>query len=218
MPIEGPARRRRQVLVGLSALLAGAALPGLARTEEPDRAAAVFLVAAPQLADPNFRESVVLVTHHGGGGPVGLIINKPTPVPLKQVFPGNAALRDSREPVFFGGPVSRRMLVFVFRAAEAPANGVRLLDDLYMSFDPALLRELLARPRPLQDIRVFAGYAGWAPGQLQREIGRGDWLLLRPDAESVFHQAPERMWQQMRARASAREVRAPPATTPRPYA
>lgn len=196
----------------LAVLLLGCLLAAGAAADE--RPATVFLVATTRMADPHFRQTVVLVTQHGGGGPVGVVINRPTPVPLKQIFPGNPGLADGAERVYSGGPVSQGMLVFVFRAAEAPRNAVALLDGLYMSFDPELLRELLARPDPVAGLRVFAGYSGWSPGQLEREIARGDWLLTRADAETVFRRDPGRVWQEMRGRASARQVRGAPAAAP----
>ena len=169
----------------------------------------VFLVAKRHLADPNFRETVVLVTQHGGGGPVGVIINRPTRLLLRSVFPENERLADSPEPVYFGGPVSPQLLVYAFRANDRPEGALTVLPGLHLSFNPTLLAELLHRANPTSALRVFAGYSGWGPGQLQHEVARGDWYMVRADAETVFSKDPGNIWGEMLRRATAKQAIAP---------
>ena len=167
----------------------------------------ILLVARKDLPDPNFRDSVVLVLHRGRGGPVGVIINRPTDVQLSQVFADVDALRASQEKLYFGGPVSRAQLNFVFRASSAPEDAVELLDGVYLGSGRELLRTLLARDNPFDGLRVFAGYAGWAPGQLEAEIARGDWHLARAEAKTLFDRKPEGLWRELERRAGATMVR-----------
>lgn len=187
----------------LTAIAPGA---GLAQEAE-DPPNAVFLVAKPRLQDPNFSKTVVLVTQHRA--PMGVIINRPTPLTLDEVFPENAHLKKRKAPVHFGGPVSPMTLVFVFQSAERPQDALRVLDDVYLSVNPGLLSELLSRPKFPERLKVYAGYAGWAPEQLQNEIRRGDWYVLNADAETLFKMAPKNIWPELVKRASARSVRAP---------
>lgn len=171
-----------------------------------DRPNGILLVARPELGDPNFRETVVLVTRHAHGGAVGVILNRPTVVPLRQLFPATESLKGRPDVVFHGGPVSAATLVVVFRAAAPPPNALRVLDDVYMSLDPELLDRLVGRS-PLPELRVHAGYAGWAPGQLEAEIHRGAWHVLDADAETIFQADPATMWRTLLRRATSRTVR-----------
>ena len=193
-------------LVG--ALLATLLAPGVALAEDPPPNG-VFLVAKRHLLDPNFHEAVVLVTQHASGSPVGVIVNRPTKVPLSRIFPDNDRLKDAPDTVFFGGPVSPQLLVYVFRAQSHPKDALRMLEDVYLSFDAELLVELLGRVKPTVELRVYAGYSGWGPGQLQEEIARGDWHLVRADAEMIFGKDPARVWEEMLKRATAKQVHAP---------
>jgi len=167
----------------------------------------ILLVARKNLPDPFFRDSVVPVTRSAGLAPVGVIVNCPTDVPLSSVFPDIERLRLREEKLFFGGPVAREQLVVVFRAAVAPTEAIEVLEGVYMSSSRELLRELLGRENPVEGLRVFAGHAGWAPGQLESEVRRADWHLATADARMIFEEKPERLWQELERRASATTVR-----------
>jgi len=189
--------------LAVTAAVAAAVVPALAQDEIPN---GVFLVANRQLNDPNFHESVVLVTQHAGGSPVGVIVNRPTKLPLSRLFPDNEKLKDLPDLVHFGGPVSPRVLVFVFRAESPPQEALRVLADIYMSFSSELLSQLFARPEPTAELRVYAGYSGWAPGQLQHEVARGDWHMVRADADTIFRMDAAIVWKEMLKRATARQT------------
>jgi putative transcriptional regulator len=177
----------------------------------------VVLVTKPELGDPNFRETVVLVTRHPGGGAVGVILNRPTRVPVSQLFPEHDALRGRADRLFAGGPVSPRALVAVFRSSERPDAALRVLADVYLSLDGVFLDGLLRRSDAPRELRVYAGYAGWAPGQLEAEIARDDWFVLAPDADTIFRADPATLWREMVRRASARSTRLGPAERPSLY-
>ena len=167
----------------------------------------IFLVARKNLPDPFFRDSVVLVTHRAGPVPIGVIINRPTQVPLARAMPDleEASARDTK--IFFGGPVDAERLVVVFRAAAPPEGAIELLAGVSLSSSPKVLRELLGRKEPVQGLRVFAGHAAWAPGQLEAEIARRDWHLIRADARTLFETKPEDLWQELERRASAKQAK-----------
>ncbi len=163
----------------------------------------ILLVAPKDSGAPFFRDSVVLVTSYGGPAPVGVILNRPTDVTLASVFPDIERLRSRAEKLFLGGPVSRAEMIAVFRAATPPADAIEVLDGIYMSSSADVLRALLARDPSPEGVRVFAGHAAWAPGQLEDEVARGGWHLVRADAAIVFGRKPEGLWQELERRASA---------------
>lgn len=175
---------------------------------------AVFLVAKRGLIDPNFSRTVVLVTQPREGGPWGVIINRPLDLRMAEVLPEYEALKGSREVVFFGGPVARDGLVFVVRSSEPLPGATPVLRDVYFAADVDLVDRLLRRPDPLRGLRAYAGYAGWASGQLQREIARGGWYVLPADAGTVFDKEPSRIWPELIERASTARTRGFPARSP----
>lgn len=167
----------------------------------------VFLIARRGMPDPNFRETVVLVTHPQRGAPYGVIINRPLDFRLSEVFPEHKDLRGRKDVIYFGGPVAREGLVFLVRATEPPPRAIPVLKGVYFTADPDLVDELLKRPDPTRGLRVYAGHSGWGPGQLQNEISRGDWHLMPADAETVFEKESSRIWPELIQRATTRQTR-----------
>ena len=172
----------------LFCLLAGAAA---AQPVEPPNA--VLLIAKPELRDPNFRQTVVLVTQAEDGSTVGVILNRPT---------GEKDER-SGEAVHFGGPVMPGMTVALFRAESAPqAPAFPVLRRVYLSMHPRIIEPLLAGPRG--NYRLYSGFSGWAPRQLQGEMARNDWYVLPASEELLFRKETEGMWRELLERAQAR--------------
>ena len=190
----------------LSILLA--ALLPVANAADEAAPPATLLVARAELPDPNFSDSVILLTQRNRLGPAGVIINKPTRVRLAELFPDIKALNAVDDKVFFGGPVAMNTLSFVFRSAKEPDEAMEIMKDIYVSSDMELLRELLSRERPAEDLRVFVGYAGWAPAQLDNELARGDWRKLDADPRAIFARRPEALWPLLDQKASTVRVRA----------
>ena len=184
-------------------LLLGAAPPGASQQQDP--ANGVLLVAKPELADPNFRETVVLVTQTADGGTVGVILNRPTRVPLRALLPGLDRHAGDGEPLYAGGPVMPNTVVAVFQSGVPPeAPAFHVLRDVYLSMHPENVRALLADPARRH--RLFAGFAGWAPRQLQAELDRGGWYILPADADHVFLDDVGGLWEACVRRAQARPV------------
>ena len=189
---------------GLFLATLAASFPALAAEA---RANAIFLVAARDLKDPNFRETVVLVTQPRQGGPWGVIINRPLDYRLSEVFTDQESLKGRKDVLFFGGPVARDGLVFLVRSASPPPRSVPLLRDVYFTGDADWIESRLKRPDPTRGLRVYSGYAGWAPGQLQREMDRGGWHVHPADAETVFEKDPAHIWPELIERATAKRTR-----------
>ncbi len=159
-----------------------------------------LLVATPQLADPNFRRSVVLVVEHEEeDGTLGVVLNRPTEVPVDRVLPPWSELVTGPSVVFQGGPVA---LDSALALAQIPGTE-EPLGWRALSGSPAVARvglvDLDAPPELLASevsrLRVFAGYAGWGAGQLRSEVEEGAWYVLPADSEDVFMNDPDRLWQ-----------------------
>ena len=154
----------------------------------------ILLVAKPELRDPNFGDSVVLVMNNIGPAPTGVIINRPTRIPVSRLFPDLEGLAQLDEKIYFGGPVSIETVSFLVRADAPPEHAKEVIDGVYISADPELLRKLLGRSKPMEGLRIFIGYSGWAPGQLEAEIAGGSWTLERAEAAAIFDRKSDRPW------------------------
>jgi putative transcriptional regulator len=163
---------------------------------------AIFLVAKPELLDPNFAQSVVLVVFPKDAGPVGVILNRPVPLTLKDAFPDEPRLKGRGDQLYFGGPVQVNGLMFLFRHADAPQNAFPVLGDLYLSADGGLLDEMLSRSDG-QVQRFFLGYSGWAVQQLDFEIAQGGWYVIPADLDTVLKGNPKTLWRDLLLRATA---------------
>jgi putative transcriptional regulator len=154
-----------------------------------------LLVAAPQLLDPNFSRTVVLVLEHDEPGAVGVVLNRPLQVEVGEILDRWAELAAGVPPpvVFSGGPVSPDAVIGLARAARAAAAGswrmvVPGVGVVDLSLSP------LDQPVVLDGVRLFSGYAGWAPGQLEEEMGDGGWLVFDALATDAFSAHPEDLW------------------------
>ena len=193
-PSEPRARNGVSVIRALFAvlLLVGISWPATAEDAKP--LTAILLVAHGQLPDPNFDGATVLVMNDIANGPLGLIVNRPTRITVSQLFPDVRGGGRGDDKVYFGGPVDLETVSFLFRADAPPEHGVQVLDGLYLSQDRELLRELLQKPMSKPALRIFIGYAGWTPDQLENEIARGDWTLAPASSARIFDATPEHAW------------------------
>jgi putative transcriptional regulator len=190
-----------RLLLALVALLA-LPLPAIGQTDDPVEREPVLLVASPDLQDPNFAQTVVLVMFPASGGPMGVILNRPTSFTLGKLFPNEPMLKTRDDPVAFGGPVRLEALTFLFRAERETDGALHVMDDLYLSGNGDVLSGLLGQPRGAV-ARYFVGYSGWAPSQLQMEIQLGAWYVLPADRDTILNADPKRMWKDLLLRATA---------------
>ena len=193
-----PTGKRRVIasflLGGLLTVLDAA--PALASTEFASSSVAkgVLLVASPSLEDPNFRQAVVLVVEHGSEGTVGLILNRSTKVLLSHVLPNISVLKGTSYRLFAGGPVEPNRFLLLFRLKEPPADARSVFDGVYLGRTPKLLEGIITRAKPTETFRAFAGFAAWAPRQLEAEMLLGAWGVLPADSFSIFDQDPAKLW------------------------
>ena len=157
----------------------------------------VLLVAHPSLMDPNFQQTVVLVCEHGAEGTLGVIINRPTEVPLSEALPNVSVLKGTSYVLFAGGPVQPDGILMLFRVVEAPNQLRKIFERVYLGLNREVLERVITKPNPTETFRAYAGYAGWAPGQVEFEMAMGSWAVVPADTSSVFDKASETLWAEM---------------------
>jgi putative transcriptional regulator len=197
-PTKGGSGRRGQLRGALCTLLLVLSVGCPVFAGDANSMTAILLVARGELTDPDFADSIVLVMNNLGPAPVGIIVNRPTKVEVSELasklFPNLSGLAQLHDKVYFGGPVEFGTVWFLFRAPTQPENAVRAFDGVYVSADKKLLLSLLGRAKPTEGLRIFIGHSGWAPGQLEGEIDRGDWTLKRADPDAIFNGKSEHTW------------------------
>jgi putative transcriptional regulator len=156
----------------------------------------VLLVASTQIRDPRFMESVILLLGSGPGGAMGLILNKPTEAKVSSLFGGIGSMSRGAS-LFFGGPVGGHEVLMLRRADRPPADWAAVVDRVFVTNNRIAMMDALMTARTTEEVRVFAGYAGWAAGQLEWEIRRGDWYLLPADAALIFRRDTTKLWPEL---------------------
>ena len=153
----------------------------------PDLAAGTLLVASPLLQDPNFYKTVVFLLQHDVEGAVGVVLNRPTNESVETHLPEWAMRLEDPQVIFLGGPVDPAVAIGVVRS-DRPGDptalgGVGMVD---LANDP-----VATTPGP---VRVFSGYSGWGPGQVEAEIAEGAWIVVEASADDIFTREPDGLW------------------------
>ena len=175
-------------------LALGAGAPALAQQDLP--ANGLFLIAKPTLLDPNFARTVVLVTQTEDASTVGVIINRPTTLKLSDLLPQEFAAQNYRDRLYLGGPVMRQAIVALYRSDELPAApAFHVLKNVYLTMHPDNIRQLLETPAA--QYRLYAGFSGWAPRQLESEFMRDGWFVLPADEATLFRRSAEGLWEEL---------------------
>jgi len=149
----------------------------------------------PQLTDPNFARTVVLLCEYGPEGALGLVINRPSEVMAAEAVQMEPPLeRPNDLPLLIGGPVEpERGWILTTTAPEVEHKA--LGSSLYLTASPALLREALEQNPPPRRTLVLAGYAGWDAGQLDEELAGSSWLIAPLDLDLIFEIPPAASWE-----------------------
>jgi putative transcriptional regulator len=155
-----------------------------------------LLLAMPQLGDPNFHRSVVLMIEHGDSGSMGLVINRGAPLTLGELARGQSMQISSernQQPVFVGGPVEPHR-GFILHDDETISEKHTVLPGLFLSVTLDALSPLLQNPAPR--VRFCLGYAGWGPKQLEQEMAAGSWLFAEATASAILDGNPSQLWEE----------------------
>jgi putative transcriptional regulator len=151
------------------------------------------------MGDANFAEAVVLLVAHDESGSMGLIVNRRTRVPLREL------LREIPDPAgrelrfYWGGPVQPEAIHALVRTSRPSDSARRVLSDVYITGDMAEVRAAVGQEDPESRLRVFTGYAGWGKGQLDTEVRAGAWVVDPADARSVFAPDGSGLWERVYA-------------------
>ena len=154
-----------------------------------------LLLSSPSLIDPNFRKTVVLIAHHDDEGAMGLVLSRPSEIPAVDAVPLLEGLPGAEGPVFVGGPVQPQAFMVLAEFGDVADSVAPIFGQVgFMSAD--------AEPETLsiQRLRLFAGYAGWAAGQLEAELEEPSWIVVPAEADDPFADDPEALWRAAVAR------------------
>jgi putative transcriptional regulator len=154
----------------------------------------VFLVAAPSLRDPNFRQSVVLLCEHGPEGALGVVVNRPTAMSISEALPQVPILEGSSHVLYAGGPVQTNQVMLLYRGDQLPENSHHVFDGVCLGGDMNMVERILTAAGTTESFRAYIGYSGWGPGQLENEMKTGSWITLPADPALLFEKDPSRVW------------------------
>ena len=172
--------------------------------DEPrEPAPGVFLVATRTFQDPDFHESVVYLLQHDTHASFGVIVNRPAPVKLSEWLPDLEGTTLASRTLYDGGPVNPEMMVTLVQNRAWEKNydaGLwrHVIDGIFASLNPVIMERLLHGDAGAPDrVRFYFGHIGWVPGQLEREIERHYWHLVKGDADAVFGPEAGSFWQRL---------------------
>jgi putative transcriptional regulator len=189
----------------VACILCGGILMTMRAAQSADPAPS-FLVATPDIPDPVFEESVILMLPSAQSPLVaGIIVNKPTTITLERLFP-RAPVPKNQGTAYFGGPVDLNDPSLVQRASQAPVKATRLFDDVYLSTDAGSIAGMLGQAKPAKEARLFFGRAQWTPDQLHSEILGGAWYIVPARPDLIFSSDPGSVWRTLVRRAQVHEV------------
>lgn len=149
-----------------------------------------LLISNSNLFDPNFRRTVVLIGHHDEEGAIGVVLNQPLAVAVRDAVPPLGRLVDTEEPLFDGGPVQPDSVIVLadfIDPSRAEVLALGSIGFLPPETDPDITTSI-------RRARVFAGYAGWGAGQLEGELDEDSWVTVPALPDDVFHEEPVRLW------------------------
>ena len=142
-------------------------------------------MATPALVDPNFRRTVVLVAEHGEAGAMGVVLNRPSQTAVAEAIPELVSLAGDEEPVFVGGPVAVDSLLALAEVEDPDDAAELVVGTVAFVQDPEV---------PALRGRVFVGYAGWSPGQIEAELDEESWIVVPAEPDDVFSDDPDELW------------------------
>lgn len=160
-----------------------------------------LLIASPALVDPNFARTVVLVAAHDEEGAIGVVLNRPSPLTVGETVPELVAVAGADAAVHVGGPVRESALVVLAEFADPSAAAGLVVADVGLVAADA---ETEALPDAVRRARVYAGHAGWGPGQLESELEQEAWFVEPPLPGELFPVDPEQLWSDVLTRKGGR--------------
>jgi len=151
-----------------------------------------LLLAGPVLKDPNFDRTVVLITEHTEDGAMGLVLNRPSDATVAEAVPDLTWVAGEEDTLYVGGPVAPNGVIVLAEWSD-PARAVVLVDD-DLGFVPGDADDEDELAAAIVRARVYAGHAGWGPGQLEEELAEEAWIVEAPLRDELFTDDPEALW------------------------
>jgi putative transcriptional regulator len=188
------------------ALMATAA--SAARATAKDLATGKILVARRHMLDPNFAETVILLVQYDEKGSVGLIINRPSSIPLSRLTKEFEGVKGRTDPLYLGGPVERSGVMALVRSRTKPEDAKLVFADIYMISVKTTLEKAITSSTA-NTLHLYLGYAGWDARQLEWELGMNAWDVLPANAGIVFDPHPETLWNRLVEREDLQIAAAP---------
>ena len=171
---------------------------------EEDVSQPMILVAKPELQDPVYARTVLVVAPLGGDQHIGFIVNRPTDITLGKLFPDDSASQQVPDPLYLGGPYEPQLIFALVRRASSPGGkSLAVLPGLYAAVDAKTVDTIISADA--RKARFVAGFVAWQEGELRDEIEAGAWYVLKPDMHLVLDEPAEGLWQELVRRSQAAE-------------
>lgn len=156
-----------------------------------------LLIAGATLPDPNFARTVVLVCEHSDEGALGLVLNRPTEMTVAEAAPDLTALAGDDALICEGGPVQPTAVLVLAEFDDIALAGQPVVENVGLMGESSEIADI---ETAVLRARIFAGYAGWGPGQLDAELERDDWFVAPAGVDDIFDPDPEELWRRVLAR------------------
>ncbi len=195
-PFTQPLSRFAIGLVGLCLLFTEPAWPQ-ATSKQLAPAKGMFLVASKDLDGSDFHRTVVLLTGYSTLGASGLAINRPSKISIHEAFPKLPRFNGDAAMMNLGGPVHTNAVFVLIQTQQPATEMLHVFKDIFMASSLNALKRAPARKQQSIQARAYAGYSGWAPGQLEAEIEQGRWLVIEADPQIIFTEDREKIWPQL---------------------
>jgi putative transcriptional regulator len=203
----GPFRKKSRILLQFCVLLLAGA-PGLAaQSRNPSElAAGKLLVATRGGTDSIFAKSVILLVRYDQTGALGLIVNRQSTVSISHVLSELHDAAGHSEPVFVGGPVDLGTVFALARAPRKPEGADEVSGDIYVLATKTALENALGKASTPATLRIYVGYSGWGPRQLDNEVLRGSWYIFDRSQDLAFDAKPATLWSRLIVKAQQQLV------------
>jgi putative transcriptional regulator len=189
---------RRVALVALTAGFLFSAPRCPAQSIRPeDLAQGRILIMQRDAPDPLFARSVIVLARYDETGALGLMIHYRSEVPIQRALAGIKGAEKRTDPLFVGGPVELQGVLALLRSNMPPEGASRVAGNLYLLSSKQSLGTALSEGRKASELRIFLGYAGWGPGQLENEVRQHGWYIFNYDESLVFDEHPDTLWQRL---------------------
>jgi putative transcriptional regulator len=184
------------------ALLLAMLLAAVASVQAADLAKPLILVAAPEMHDPVYGKTVIVVAPVGGDQHIGFIVNRPSDTTLGKIFPEDGPSQKVHDPVYLGGPYQPQLVfALVARAKNPGGKSLELMPGLYAAADAPTVDTIIRGDAA--KARFVAGLVAWQPGELSEEIKARAWYVLEPDARVVLRKPADNLWEELVRRSQA---------------